>query len=143
MQPRASTGASPSVRWKPPWSGACAIVGAVLLGACVSSGGGGREVTVTHYAPSPIIVATGNAGVFRPADGCIVFVYGAGRRWRAAALFPPGTGVAADQRSLRLPNGQSIPFGREVAVVYEAPPARPDDPLCRLRTIQVLHLQTR
>ena len=98
---------------------------------------------MTHYEPSPIIVETSNLGVFRPADGCILFTYGAGRRSQAAALFPLGTHGAADGRSLVLPNGQAIPVGTEVMVVFEAPPIPPDGARCGLRTIRILHLQTR
>lgn len=100
-------------------------------------------MTIAYFAPSPIIVATGTAGVFRPADGCILFVYGAARRGRAAALFPAGTRIATDKRSLLLPNGQSVPFGTEVAVIYEAPPSHPNNETCGLRTIRVLQLQSR
>ncbi|HYG26800.1 MAG TPA: hypothetical protein VD906_07825 [Caulobacteraceae bacterium] len=98
-----------------------AVGGSAVLGACASSEGTVEGLTVTHYEPSPIIVETSNLGVFRPADGCILFTYGAGRRSQAAALFPLGTHGAADGRSLVLPNGQAIPVGTEVMVVFEAP----------------------
>lgn len=121
----------------------CAVAGGALLGACASSEGPVQALAVTHYEPSPIIVETSNAGVFRPADDCILFTYGPGRRSQAAALFPPGTRGAVDGRTLLLPNGQTIPVGTEVTVVFEAPPTPPDGTRCGLRTIRILHLQTR
>lgn len=143
MQPQGPAKRFGCVTRKPILSDLCGVAGAALLGACAASGKPVQDVIVTHYTPSPIIVATRNSGVFRPAEGCVLFIYGTERSWRAAALFPPGTRVADDKRSLLLPNGQAIPFGTELTVIYEAPPEDPDHQLCGLRTIQVLHLQTR
>lgn len=132
-----------SVKSKPTWPVLRAIAGAVLLGACASSRGPVEDVIVAHYEPSPIMVETSNSGVLHPANGCILFTYGAKRRSQAAALFPPGTRGAVDGRSLVLPNGEAIPMGTEVTVVYEAPPTPPDGWRCGLRTIRILHLQAR
>lgn len=96
-----------------------------------------------YYVPSEIIVADGNAGKFRAANGCIFFDYGTKRRWRASALFPAGTRLSSNRRSIVLPSGQSIPFGKRVAVVYQSPPFGNRDETCGTRPIEVLHLKER
>lgn len=119
------------------------IAGAGLLGACqATTARYGDPVTVRYYIPSEIVVGTQNVGSFEVANGCIFFHYEkAPQPLRVAALFPTGSRLSHDGRSIFLPNGQSIPFGTTVSVQYERPPNRPGvDESCGPQPIEVLNV---
>jgi hypothetical protein len=113
---------------------------AALLGACASTVPVADDVVLRHFTPSEIVVADAAVGVFRAANGCVYLEYGAGERWRAAALFPPGTSLTPGREAIRLPDGRDIAFGKQVAVVFEAPPVVQDE-TCGPKSVWIIGLR--
>ena len=113
---------------------------AVVLAGCAHHATPAAGIpTVRFYEPSEIIVPTSRVGRFQAAGGCVVFAYDRPRALRRPALFPPGTRLSGDGRSILLPNGQAIAFGERVDVAFEAPPIRPNvDRTCGEDPIEVL-----
>ena len=121
--------------------GFVALAAAALLGGCATPvEPSTEEPTIRHYSPPDAIVGTSNSGRFETSGGCIFFRFENRPDRRPPALFAPGTRLSSDRRSILLPGGRSISFGRRVTIAFEAPPnATGLDSTCGANPIQVLN----
>jgi hypothetical protein len=124
-----------------------ALAGLALLGACATPAtGAGDDLALRYYAPSEAIVPAKKAGRFAAAGQCIFFHHDPGRPG-VAALFPQRSRLSDDRRSILLPNGQSIPFGEKVTLIYERGPDETwpgktqEDETCGPNPLHVLNLE--
>ena len=123
---------------------AMAALAALLAAACATVAPAPPETQVRHWPEehARVIVSTGSFGRFEARAGCIWFDFAHPLAETDAALFPPGTRLTADRRGVLLPDGETIPFGRRVAVEYQRGPHRPDlDRTCGREPIEVLQLE--
>lgn len=117
-----------------------------LATACATSTGdgvstGARPPSLTFYTPSEIIVGTRNTGTFKVVGRCVLFERARPVNSRSPALFPLGSAWLGGAKAIQLPDGQRIPIGRTVEVVYEAPPGVRDTvPGCPGEPIHILTL---
>lgn len=120
---------------------ATATVAALLAACATPTEPPAAGLTVRHYPPPDIIVATSNTGRFETSGGCIYFRYERHPDQRRPALFARGTSLSPDRRAIILPGGEAISFGRRVTITYEAPPnATGFDLTCGANPILVLNL---
>lgn len=100
-----------------------AIAAATLVAACATPAEPPAvEPRIRHYPTPDVIVGTSNSGRFETSAGCVFFRFENRPDRRAPALFASGTRLSSDRRSILLPGGGSISFGRRVTVAFEAPP---------------------
>lgn len=118
------------------------VAAAALLAACATPAPRpAGEPTIRHYPPPGIIVGTSNAGRFETSGGCIFFRFENRPDRRPSALFAPGTRLSPSRRSILLPGGKSIPFGRRVTIAFESSPNSTGlDSICGDNPIQILNL---
>jgi hypothetical protein len=83
----------------------------------------------------------GNVGRFHAVNACIYFDRAQAPERRVPALFPRGTRLSDDRRSVIMPDGQAVPFGQEVNVTAELPPFGQRDETCGPNPIEVLRVQ--
>ena len=125
-----------------------AIVGLALLGACATPVTGvGVDVALRYYAPPEAIVPVERAGRLSATGQCIFFQSDR-QRPVVAALFPQRSRLSDDRRSILLPNGQSVPFGKKVTLIFvsrltnETWPGKPQhDETCGPNPVLVLNLE--
>lgn len=112
-----------------------------LMTACAIASPNAPPPVVRFYIPPPIIVPGRMTGRFETSGGCIFFDLQRNRPFRFATVFPPGSKLSGDRRSVMLPNGQSIPFHKTVTIVSERP-SNPvgDDQTCGPNPIEVIKL---
>lgn len=124
------------------------VAGLALLGACATPMTGvGADVALQYYAPQEAIVPVERAGQLSATGQCIFFQFDR-QRPVVAALFPQRTRLSDDRRSILLPNGQSIPFGKKVTLTFvsrptnETWPGKPQhDETCGPNPVLVLSLE--
>ena len=83
----------------------------------------------------------GNVGRFRVTDACIYFDRAQQPGRAVPALFPRGTRLSEDRRSIIMPDGQAVAFGQEVNVTAERPPFGQRDETCGPDPVEVLSVQ--
>lgn len=114
-----------------------AAIAAVTVGGCAPVLSVPSQVppAIEIYKPGEIIVSTIARGILRSENGCLIFSQPGGSQ---AAQFPAGTTYSSG--AVRLPNGQNIPLGRPVTLVFEASPGASSSlPGCSgMRSIQVI-----
>lgn len=84
---------------------------------------------------------SGNVGRFRAANACIYFDRAEEPAGRIPALFPRGTRLSDDRRSIIMPDGKAVPLGMKVNVIAERPPFGQRDETCGPSPIEVLSVQ--
>lgn len=116
---------------------------AALLTACATAAAPADAPIVRHYPVPEIVVGTSNSGRFETNGGCIYFRFENRPDRRPPALFATGTKLSPDRRSIVLPGGKSIRFGRTVTIAFEAPPNATGlnstcgaDPILILKTVE-------
>lgn len=111
---------------------------AAMSAAACSTSIAPTDVVVRYYTPSQIIVPGGSVGRFTTANGCIYFDRAIKPSWRIAVLFPPGTRLSRDRRSVVLPSGQRIPFGVKLHISAERPTFGKRDETCGPYPLEIL-----
>lgn len=111
-----------------------------FVSACATPAVNSAPPALRYYTPSEIVVPSAGVGRFEAEGRCVMFHY-AKNRFRRAALFPSGTRLSENGKSVLLPNGQSISFGTRVKIGFEAPPHKPNvDQSCGPNPIEVLEV---
>jgi hypothetical protein len=112
-----------------------AVLVVTLAGCAAGPKGTASLPAIETYQAGDIIVSTSGSGILRPYAGCLVFVRQGGA---LAAQFPQGT--AYQGKLVRLPNGELIPLGTSISLVFEARPGTVSRlPGCnRYQAIQVI-----
>ena len=94
--------------------------GAPLLAGCVSKPYNSSDPILEFAKPSEIIVGAIVTGRIDNIDGCLLLT---NKNWRKLAIFPIGSTLGADGKSISLPSGAGVVrFGRIQMLAYEAPP---------------------
>ena len=118
-----------------------------LIAAVISSAGGcatvgpAPDLVLRHHSPRETMRDLGSVGRFRVANACIYFDRAQRPVERVPALFPHGTRLSDDRRSIIMLDGQAVPFGEMVNVIAERPPFGLPDETCGPRPIEVLSVQ--
>ena len=126
--------------------GICVGAGLLGLNAACTAPAVDRPTTVggtalLFYPAQDIVVGTRNTGTFQLDGGCIVFERDRPANSRSPVLFPTGSAWSEGKAAVRLPNRQSIPFGRKIEIAYEAPPpGRSTAPGCPGNPIHLLNV---
>lgn len=98
-------------------------------------------MVLRHHSPRETMVDSGSVGRFGVANDCIFFDRAQSPLGRVPALFPPATRLSDDRRSIMMPDGQAVPFGKMVHVTAERPPFGIRDETCGANPIEVLSTQ--
>jgi hypothetical protein len=108
---------------------------------CATVGPAPPNVVLRHHSPREWAADSGSVGRFRVANACIYFDRVQTPAQPVAALFPRGARFSDDRRSIVMPDGQSIPFGKRVKVTAESPPFGQRDETCGRNPVEVLSVQ--
>lgn len=113
------------------------LFGVILAAGCNTVPGNQAQLRLEYSRPSDIIVGGLVTGRFENVAGCVRF---SNSNWQKAAIFPDGSKLSMDSRTITLPNGEgSIRLGSNVTVSYEAPPSLTRDKYrCPLEPILIL-----
>jgi hypothetical protein len=110
-------------------------------GGCATVGPAPSNVVLRDHSPREFMADSGSVGRFRVANACIYFERAQRSGGRVPALFPRGSRLADDRRSIILPDGQAVPFGKKVNVTAETPPFGQRDETCGPNPLEVLRVE--
>ena len=119
----------------------------MFLAAAVALAGGcatvapAPDLVVRTHSPRDFTADAGTVGQFRIANACIFFAPDGQQASRRPALFPRGSRLSDDGRSIILPNGQAVAFDTTVKVMAERPPFGERDKTCGPNPVEVLGVQ--
>ena len=98
-----------------------AILGSAMTVGCVTTPTGVASPNLEFAQPSDIILGNTATGRIVNENGCLRFF---SNRVPKVAIFPVGSTLAADAKSIILPSGQGvIRLGKNQTLAYEAPPS--------------------
>jgi hypothetical protein len=119
------------------------LIAAVIAtaGGCATVGPAPPNVVVRDHSPREFMADSGSVGRFRVANACIYFDRAQQPLGQVPALFPRGSRLSGDRRSIILPDGQAVPFGEQVNVTAERPPFGQRDETCGPSPIEVLSVR--